>query len=295
MQLISREYTVAIAKRTNTDIRKLDFITVPNSNKFWAADPFPLEVDGKLFIFAEIFEYRKDKGSIGYTKYENGIFSPWKIIIEEEYHMSFPNVFYENDTLYMCPEACASKQLYLYKCIDFPEKWVKDKVLIDGVNYSDTIFYKKDNSLFAFTSDWNSVDDNEFKIIKLCQNGSTVSNGKIKTIENYLTRPAGRIITNQETGKEIMVSQGCKPLYGSGLIFKEFNLSWPDYSEHELYRIYPENIKCNTKKEYVGIHTFNITDHYVVIDLIWNRFSFSEKWQHLLKYLKIAAIGNILQ
>lgn len=283
MQLISREYTVAVAKKTDTNIKKLKFKRVPNSNEFWVADPFPIEVNGQLYIFGEVFEYRKDKGVIGYTKLENDSFSPWKIIIEENYHMSFPNIFCENGTLYMCPEACASNQLYLYRCIEFPNKWVKDRVLINDVNYSDTIFYEKNGSHFAFTSLWNNIDDHKFRVIKFDEGGSIVSDGNIETLEYYLTRPAGKIYKDKATGKEIMVSQICKPLYGSGLIFKEFSLDWPDYTEHELFRIYPNEIQCDLKKNYVGIHTFNTTDNYVVIDLIWNRFSLSEKWQHLLK------------
>ena len=283
MQLVSREYTVAVAKRTGSDIKKLRFERVPNSSKYWVADPFPIEVNGQLYIFGEVFEYRKDKGSIGYTKYENNAFAPWKIIIEEDYHMSFPYLFYEDDVLYMCPEANKSNQLYLYKCVRFPDEWVKDRVLINDVNYSDTIFYKKDEDLYAFTSLWNSIDDHKFKIIKFDEDESEISNGKIETLDYYLTRPAGKIFKDNVSGKEIMVSQICKPLYGSGVVFKEFNLNWPDYSESELYRIYPGDINCNMKKKYVGLHTFNMTDNFVVIDLVWKRFSISEKWQHLLK------------
>ena len=75
-----------------------------------------------------------------------------------------------------------------------------------------------------------------------------------------------------------MVSQICKPTYGAGLIVKDFELDWPFYKEHELYRIYPNDINCNKKHHYVGMHTLNYTDNYVVIDLIWNRLSLIEKF-----------------
>ena len=284
MQLISREYAVAVAERTDTDIKKLKFHRIKNNKDSWVADPFPIEVNGILYIFGEVFEYIKDKGSIGYTKYEKGVFSPWKIIIEEDYHMSFPNIFYEKGSLYMCPEACESKQLYLYRCIEFPEKWVKDKVLADGVNFSDTVFYKNDSTTYGFTCIWDSINRHEFKAFKLNNNGCEFSKGNIETLDFYLTRPAGKVIEDEE--RKIMVSQICKPLYGSGLIFKEFSFDWPDYSEKEIERIMPGEIQCDKKKKYVGVHTYNSTDNYVVIDLIWNRFSLREKILHLMKKLK---------
>lgn len=284
MQLISREYAVAVARRTDNDIRKLEFHQIKNGKQFWVADPFPVEVNGELYIFGEIFEYVKDKGAIGYTKLENGSFIPWKIIIEEEYHMSFPYLFYENDILYMCPEASQSNKLYLYRCIEFPDKWVKDRVLIEKGNFSDTIFYDRDGVKYGFTCIWDSIDKHELKLFKMQEDGCAFSDGKIDLLDFYLTRPAGKIFTDNE--KNIMVSQICKPLYGSGLIFKGFTLNWPDYSEKELFRVFPYEINCDGNKNYVGMHTYNMTDHYVVIDLIWNRFSLSEKICHLIKKMK---------
>lgn len=284
MQFLSREYAVAVAKRTDDDIRKLAFNLIKNERNFWVADPFPIEVNGELYIFGEVFEHIKNKGSIGYTKLENGKFSPWKIIIEENYHMSFPYLFYYNDILYMCPETNQSNQLYLYKCENFPEKWVKDRVLINKGNFSDTIFYKKNSDIYGFTCIWENINKHEFKFFRFDDSKCEFSNGEIETLDFYLTRPAGKILHIRD--RDIMVSQICKPLYGSGLIFKEFCVNWPNYSEKELCRILPDEINCDVRKKYVGMHTYNVTKNYVVIDLIWNRFSLFEKMCHLIKKLK---------
>lgn len=300
MKLFTREYAVAVAERTANDIydlKKIVFRRINNNKKFWAADPFPIEINGELYIFAEIFEYKKNKGSIGYTKLENGIFSSWKIVIEENYHLSFPNLFYIDEVLYMCPEAYQSAEIYLYKCIEFPNKWIKDRVLVSGNNYVDTIFYKQGSSIYGFTSkrEKNVPEFPEFKIFKINDNKCIFSNGEVKTLDIYLTRSAGKILKDPKSGENIMVSQIGKPLYGSGLIFKNFELEWPDYNEREIFRVFPEDIICDVPKKYIGIHTFNMTEHYIVIDLIWNRFSYFERFQSLKRKLKDICINKQIE
>lgn len=81
------------------------------------------------------------------------------------------------------------------------------------------------------------------------------------------------------------VCQICKPLYGTGLIFKEVTVEWPQYSEKEIYRVYPSDIHCDVQRKYVGAHTFNLTENYMVIDLVWDRFSPVEKFYRLKKRL----------
>jgi len=285
---MGREYIVAVAKRIQgeTDIRRLDFKVIRNGMNYWVADPFPIEVDGELYIFGEIFEYSKLKGSLGYTKLVDGKFTSWKKVIEEDYHMSFPNLFYEKQSLYMCPEACGSKTLYLYKCKKFPDVWIKDKVLATNVNYSDTVIYEKNNEKYIFTCVWESPEKHSFVMGRVTKDGIQESNGTMETLDFYLTRPAGKIFTSKDTEKQIMVSQICKPLYGSGLVIKKFDVSWPDYSEKEICRLYPKDVKCNLKKKYVGMHTLNYSENYVVIDLIWDRFSPVEKFFRGLRKIK---------
>lgn len=112
-----------------------------------------------------MYEYSNLKGSIAYTVLTENGFSKWKKIIEEPFHLSFPNVFMKDNEIYMCPEARQSGELYLYKCISFPEKWVKDKVLIKDTNCSDTVFYKQDNKEYALTCEWNRLNDHHMNVI----------------------------------------------------------------------------------------------------------------------------------
>lgn len=271
MKLKCREWVVAVAEKRCLDIRALDFHIIPNGIAKWVADPFPFEHGGILYIFGEVFEYSTGRGALGYTKLENGKFSPWKVVIREAYHMSFPNIFEKDRDIYICPETSACKQLYLYKAKSFPDIWEKSNVIKNNCNFNDTIFYQKDDDIYGFTSEWESLDKHSLRLFKLKDNSVEISNGKIDTLQYYMTRPGGKII--YDNGKEYFVSQICQPRYGAGLVIKEFNMDWPNYKEKEIYRVYPEDIKTNREEVYIGVHTLNYSENYVVIDLVCERVS----------------------
>lgn len=264
MNIKDREYAVAVCKTTEHDRfnRQNKYHVIKNNFFSWAADPFPIEYNGELYIFAEIFLYSKAKGTIGYCKLTEGGFTKWKKVIEEPYHLSFPNLFWDNNMLYMCPESHEDNTLYLYRCVSFPDKWVKDKVVAQG-DFNDTIFYFQKDGKYIVTYSL----DRRLHILK--ENNGMLED---RDVSDYVSdidaaRPAGKIFS--AGGMDIIPVQIGKPLYGSGLAFKEFNLNWPEYSEHELYRMTAKDIKIDKKRQYIGLHTFNFSENYTVIDLVW--------------------------
>ena len=293
MKFKNREYAVAVSKinQHTYDIKDINFKTIPNGFTYWVADPFPFEKDGKLYIFGEMYDYLSLKGSIAYTVMKEKGFTKWKKIIEEPFHLSFPNIFMYNGELYMCPEARQSGELYLYKCIDFPEKWKKDMVLIKNTNCSDTIFYKKDNKNYALTCEWNRLDDHHMNLISFEKDRIFFApKDNSKSVDNSLSRPAGKIFWDEKINKHVAVFQNCKELYGSGLVFKEFDLNFPNYEEKEIDRYNPSDIKCNINRKFDGVHTFNMSENYLVIDVIWSRFNLLEKVSRIIK--KIRKVRN---
>lgn len=287
----NREYCVAVCRtdEINCDLSNKEFKIIKNGVKYWAADPFPIEIDGVLYIFAELFEYSKVKGAIGYTKWTDKGFTEWKKIIEEPYHLSFPNIFYRGDNLFMCPEAHESGVVYLYRCVNFPDKWVKDQALFKSGEAVDTIFIEENNEIYGITCIWEGLKRHGLQIFKIEKERIEFSDAKLKLLPYYLSRPAGKVFYDQSVNKKFVVSQVCKPIYGAGLVFKEYLIKWPLYSEKEYRRILPGDIKCNSKRRYNGIHTFNVTEHYIVIDLAWSRINIYEKVCRAVKKLKTIA------
>lgn len=288
MNFTNRCYAVGICKRSSdpTNFQNMYFYIIPNGKDYWVADPFPIEYNKELYIFGEVFEYRTLKGAIGYTKLEKNTFAPWKVIIREPYHLSFPNLIYKNDEIYMCPESHANKTLDLYKCLKFPDTWVKVKSLAENIDLVDTVFLSKNDCIYGIGCEWKSLKEHKMKLIKMSSKGIEISNGNLNTLEYYLTRPAGKIYCD-ENGKEYLVSQICRDRYGQGIVFKSFVIEWPDYIEKEEKRILPEDVNCNLHVKINGIHTFNVTENYVVIDVLWTRFNALEKMYRIKRKIQI--------
>lgn len=261
------QYHVAYKKKTDDA-----YHVIPNNVFTWTADPFLFEYKGDVYIFGEIWKYSfKDNGhgTIGYCKLSQGRISKWNVVIEEPYHLSFPNIFSDGDDIYICPESAEMGEIYLYKAISFPDKWEKADVLYDGGDKMvDTVFFQQDGKQYGFTlciSDVNGIEKNELKLFH-------IENKKIHFIDclNPITtdktcaRCAGKVI--KEGKKNFRVAQDCGHYYGKGLVFCEFNFE-ETYSEKVEKTIYPGDLNLDKKMKVVGTHTYNSISDYEVIDI----------------------------
>ena len=108
-KISEKMYSVAIRKRSDGN----DFfwehedyvfqeIKINCKGRYWLADPFLFEKDSKVYIFYEAFDLVQRKGKIGYSIIDDKKKSiPVHIVLDEPYHLSFPNVFVYQDNIYM--------------------------------------------------------------------------------------------------------------------------------------------------------------------------------------------------
>ena len=97
-------------------------LIIPPEDREWA-DPFIIEKNGKYYVFIEEVIFKNGKGHISVFELEqDGSHTIPKIIIEKDYHLSYPFLFQDKDTLYMIPETSKNKRIELYRCIQFPDK-----------------------------------------------------------------------------------------------------------------------------------------------------------------------------
>ena len=147
MKLGFQEYCVAYcdSKIENVlDIDQKEYTVIKNNWDSWSADPFIFIWNDDIYIFAEVWKYSAGKGAIGYCKWdgEKKKFSRWKIVIQEKFHLSYPNIFIYKDQIMLCPESSGNGEIYLYTAVAFPEQWEKYCILSSEGKFLDTTFLR---------------------------------------------------------------------------------------------------------------------------------------------------------
>jgi hypothetical protein len=117
---------------------------IPPIDRIWA-DPFPIEYDGKTYIFIEQ-QIGFGNGTLGFIElYADLSYSDFIPILEKPYHLSFPNVFPitrdKQTTWYMIPETAHNKTIDLYRAEHFPDKWVFELNLMKEVKAVDSVVF----------------------------------------------------------------------------------------------------------------------------------------------------------
>jgi len=243
---------------------KEKFEIIPTDFNFWAADPFLFYHNNKLYIFAELWFYKENRGAIGYYCMDDKM-PQWKVIIKEAYHLSYPHLFLFNNEIYMCPEANESKTITLYRAVSFPDKWEKLAPLKTGLSAADTTFFLYDKDMYCFTY---LLDKQELYLYKVNTNtGFSLEPHGDNPINSDLAtaRMAGNIL--RDNGQYIRVSQNCSKYYGEALMFSSFEIGRKGYKETFIRRMDVSNFEINSSQKYIGVHTYNRVNGFEIIDL----------------------------
>lgn len=242
------------------------FMVIPNSKRYWTADPFIVENDGKYYLFFEAFDKLKKKGLLGYREISENNFGPINIIYESKSHLSFPFIYKENETYYIIPESNKQNELFQLKCISFPDKWEKEMVITNS-HLVDTVIYVNDGVKYYISEKVDS--NNYFDRVDLFyeENGELtefIDNPVKRDINN--ARGAGNLF--EYNGSLIRPAQNCGKSYGEKLNFNQVDeISKSGYKETFLCDISVKSVILDCENIFNGIHTYNKINNVEVIDL----------------------------
>lgn len=281
------KWKIAFRRRNGKSIisDKLSEFSIFETEKgTWAADPFLVDDGIDTYLFMELFIEKSKKGVIAVSKFSQGNFEKPQIVIDEEFHLSFPCVFKRNNKFYMIPETGSQKNITLYEATDFPYAWEKKAILLEKVNSSDSIVFG-DNNEYLLASILNgstckaqnviySIKDEKVDVVK--EISGSGENGY---------RNAGLIF--EENGKKYRPGQIClNGNYGKGIAIWEISNMDPfNYSEVLIENIMCDDIVINSGNCFLGIHTYNLSEKLEVIDLkyiVTNSFK-----KRIIKFFKI--------
>lgn len=244
---------------------------LPPKDRFWA-DPFIMEKNENYYIFIEELIYKENKGKISVIVMDkNGNYSLPEVVLERDYHLSYPFLFEENDELYMIPETAQNKTIELFKCTEFPNKWEFCTNLMENVHAVDSTIIKKDNKYWLFCNIKENEGASTHDELFLFYSDSLFNQNWIPHHKNPIvsdvkkSRPAGNFF--RLNNKLYRPSQNCGKRYGYGMSINEVRkLTESSYKENTVQYIYP-----NWEKHIKATHTIANTGRLTVIDAIYKR------------------------
>ena len=239
-----------------------------NPKNRYLADPFVIKKNGYHFCFVEDLDFRTNKGSISAYKITSSSCDPIGIVLEEDYHLSFPFIFeYENE-LFMCPETHEKREIRVYKCTNFPTKWEFHKTLMKDVSAADTMIFKRDNIWWLFTNIDKSCVDYHGCQLHIFSADNPLSDQWVAHENNpvifdpFVARNGGMIVSENEIYR-IYQRQGFD-MYGEACgIARIKSLSSSEYIE-EIHSV----IEPHFFKGIKGTHTYNFESDLVVFDYV---------------------------
>ncbi len=241
----------------------------PNGNDGWA-DPFIIY---DKYLFVEQIDAKSGKGHIQVVSLnETGQSLNQTKIIEEPFHLSYPNVIKLDNKWIMIPESAASKGLRLYTSESFPHHWNFVRELQSNVQLLDFTPFYHNELWWMFSIIKTMKDGGSYDQLFLFYTNDMLNSQWLPHKQNPIVtdsskaRPAGNLYI--EDGILYRPSQDCFTNYGSRIRLNKVLIMNEKEYEEELYK-YIDAASLKTKA--LGVHTCNKSKNFTVYDAqIWD-------------------------
>lgn len=234
------------------------------------ADPFVVWRDHHYYIFFEEFAHRHKKAHISYMKFNEAgslISEKPTPVLVEPHHLSYPFLIEQDGTYYMVPEAGAGNNVWLYRCEQFPDRWMKHKHLLKDIALYDPTILFHENRWYLFGTQKPLPGSSPDQYLYIYYSDDLISEAWQVHPQSPVTRdvrgarPAGKIF--EHNGKLMRPSQIGAPKYGYGIRLNEIIKLTPDeFEERPVDDILPE-----WKEGLLATHTMNVVRGFAVVDV----------------------------
>ena len=195
----------------------------------FVADPFMIHRDTTWHMFLEVYS---DNGDIGHATSEDGLnWTYQSIVIDEDFHVSYPCVFEWQGEYYMVAETHEANAIRLYKATTFPHEWVYTGDLLTGA-YRDTTVFRHGEKWWLFTTEGATRNDTLQLFYADDLLGPWQLHPLSPVVQNdpNIARPGGRVTLYD--GRLFRYAQDDYPTYGNQLhAFEITDLSTTTYAE----------------------------------------------------------------
>lgn len=242
------------------------FSMLADDGERFYADPFPIIHEGRCMLFVEEYPHALGRGVISVAELgADGQFGRPRVVLEEAHHLSYPNVFAHDGAVFMIPESGAAQEVVLYRADPFPDRWLREAVLIEGRTFSDATLFVHQGRYWMFgTERFNGGNPSDTMAV---YHATSLRGPWLPhplnpiLIDRSGARPGGRII--EKDGKFFLPVQDGAEAYGAGLGLREILVL--DTSDIRFGPVQP--IQDAAGKGPASLHTLNRVGRLEVIDM----------------------------
>lgn len=245
------------------------FIRFSKNYKSVIADPFLINFQDALYIFYE------QKNDFGHGKIAAQQLLPYQkdlgIVIDEDFHLSFPNIFERNGKLFIIPECYQSGNNLIFECVNFPYEWTKHTLDI-SVQLLDIAYLEIDQLIFLIGTDRKK----NLRCFYAANFNDTFI--EVKQIFTNLDQVRNAGTFYPSGNKMFRFSQTEKQVYGESIIINEvLSLNRKSYHEKKI-----KELKIRLPEFAIGNHHISTCNYrgeqYIAIDgfcydFIFNNFT----------------------
>jgi hypothetical protein len=182
----------------------------------FVADPFLLRFAERWFLFFEVFNRTSGHGDLAYASSPDGL--NWiyeQVILDEDFHLSYPQVFAWEGEFYMVPESGETLSVRLYRAEEFPRRWVFMQTLLEGEAFVDpSLFYYSGRWwMFVETNPYAEDTLRLYSAVRLTGPWQEHPNSPVVLHNPDIARPGGRVL--QVNGRLYRFAQDDHPVYGN--------------------------------------------------------------------------------
>lgn len=239
---------------------------LPPADRYWA-DPFPVEVDGRYLVFYEEHLAGAPNAHLNVAELDpaRGLVEP-RIVLERDYHLSFPAVFEWQGAWYMTPETSTERAVQLYRAERFPDVWAYVGDLVAGERFVDPVVACFDGAWWMFVGAM-PPGAGEATALHLYHAPTplgpwTPHQLNPVAVDVRSARPAGRVF--RRGGAYYRPVQDGAPHYGRAMAVHRIDALTPTtFGETVVGRVEP-----TWRPGLVGTHTLNAAGRLTVLDAL---------------------------
>lgn len=240
----------------------------PPDDCFWA-DPFVISQDNKNYVFFEELPFATERGHLSCMEvFSDGTHSDPVIILQEDHHLSYPNVFEYESSYYMIPESGDHGTIDVYRCTAFPYQWGHHQTLMSNIHAYDSTLIEHDGHWWLFATVVPEPGLSGCQALHIFYADSPLSTDWQEHSQSPVinraarARPGGNFFIKDQ--QLYRVSQDCAGEYGAGInVNKVIELNTERYEETLVYQSYPD-----WDDKLTALHTLNFNEHIAASDAL---------------------------